>query len=235
MENPPLLFPQLNISASKDKTYYKVTKSTNKKESHKETKTRADEKRNRLSLLLQKYEFHQNVNPDKLENFTKAPSVSPEEATKWGESFDKLLSQKDGVDAFTRFLKTEFSNENIEFWLACENYKKNKVPHQLLLQAKTIYEMFIQKEAPKEVNLDFQTKELTGENIIHPTVNSFDAAQAKIYKLMEQDSYPRFLSSDIYLDLIKGKPPGYSALRRRSRSFTFNEFQDVQSDFTIWL
>ncbi|XP_074858851.1 regulator of G-protein signaling 18 [Carettochelys insculpta] len=235
MENPLFLFPHLNISSSKEKTYCKVMKSTNKEEENKDIKTRSKEKRNRLSLLLQKAEFHENVNPDKSENLREASSVSPEDVANWGESFDKLLSQKAGLDAFTRFLKTEFSEENIEFWTACEDYKKNKASQQLLPTAKTIYETFIRKDAPKEVNLDFHTKEITAQNIAHPTLNSFDAAQAKVYRLMEQDSYPRFLRSDMYLDLMKGRQPRHPALRRRSRSFTFNEFQDVHSDFTIWL
>lgn len=56
-----------------------------------------------------------------------------------------------GLDAFKKFLKTEFSEENIEFWIACEDYKKSKSAHELLPKAKTIYETFIQKDAPKEV------------------------------------------------------------------------------------
>lgn len=69
----------------------------------------------------------------------------------------------------------------------------------------------------------------------HPTRNTFDAAQNKIYALMEQDSYPRFLKSNLYLDLLHGRPLGCSALRRRSRSFTFNDFKDAQPDFAVWL
>ncbi|XP_006026561.1 regulator of G-protein signaling 18 [Alligator sinensis] len=235
MENPLVLVPQRNNSASKEKTYYNVIKSTNKEETNKETKTRVKEKRNRLSLLLQKTEFHENDHLDKPETLTQVSSVSPEDVVKWGESFDKLLSQKAGQEAFVRFLKTEFSEENIEFWIACENYKKSKDSRELLSQAKKIYEIFIRKEAPKEVNLDFHTKEITSQNIAHPTLSSFDAAQATVYRLMEQDSYPRFLRSAAYSDLLKGMHGNHPAPRRRSRSFTFNEFQDVQSDFTIWL
>ncbi|NWI56901.1 RGS18 protein, partial [Calyptomena viridis] len=152
MENPLLLFPQLNISASKDKSYYKVMKSTIKEDPHKASKPGAKQKRNRLSLLLQKPEFHESDHLGKPGNLAKAASnVSPEEAVKWGESFDKLLSEKAGLDAFTKFLKTEFSEENIEFWMACEDYKKSKTAHELLPKAKTIFETFIQKDAPKEV------------------------------------------------------------------------------------
>lgn len=57
----------------------------------------------------------------------------------------------DGLDAFTRFIKTEFSEENIEFWVACEDFKKCKEPQQISLKAKAIYEKFIRNDAPKEV------------------------------------------------------------------------------------
>ncbi|KAJ6656219.1 hypothetical protein lerEdw1_004009 [Lerista edwardsae] len=231
MENPLLLSPQLN---TKVKSLCKIMKSMNKEGAKPETKNRAQEKKNRLSLL-QKAELHPNVDLDKFEKLTKASSESPQTVKKWGESFDKLISQKAGLDIFTRFLKTEFSEENIEFWLACEDYKKSKDLSELSLKAKDIYETFIKKEASKEVNLDFNTKELTSKSIGHPTHNTFDAAQMKIYTLMEQDSYPRFLRSNLYLDLVNGRPQGCTALRRRSRSFTFNEFRDEQPDFAIWL
>ncbi|XP_064004356.1 regulator of G-protein signaling 18 isoform X2 [Pogoniulus pusillus] len=234
MENPLLLFPQLNISASKEKPYHNVMKSTIKEEPHKASKPGAKQKRNRLSLLLQKSEFHEEDHFGKAGNLTKAASVSPEEAVKWGESFDKLLSEKAGLDAFMKFLKTEFSEENIEFWIACEDYKKSKTSHELLPKARTIYETFIQKDAPKEVNLDFQTKEVTSQNIRQPILTTFDAAQNTVYRLMEQDSYPRFLRSDLYLSLLKGRNPSRPALRRRSRSFTVNDFQGVRPDFTVW-
>ncbi|NXU58946.1 RGS18 protein, partial [Turnix velox] len=234
MENPLLLFPQLNISASKEKSYYKVMKSTIKEEPHKTSKPGAKQKRNRLSLLLQKSEFHEGDRLGRPGHLTKAASVSPQEAVKWGESFDKLLSEKAGLDAFTKFLKTEFSEENIEFWMACEDYKKSKTAHELLPKAKAIYETFIQKDAPKEVNLDFHTKEATSQSIKKPVLTTFDAAQNTVYRLMEQDSYPRFLRSDPYLNLVQGKNPARPALRRRSRSFTVNDFQGVRPDFAVW-
>uniref|UniRef100_A0A8C5RF47 Regulator of G protein signaling 18 n=1 Tax=Laticauda laticaudata TaxID=8630 RepID=A0A8C5RF47_LATLA len=103
---------------------------------------------------------------------------------------------------FHTFLRSEFSEENIEFWMACEEYRKSKDAMQLPLKAKTIYETFIERESPKEVNLDFNTKVSVNQNMVHPTHNTFDAAQNKIYALMEQDSYPRFLKSNLYLDLL---------------------------------
>lgn len=57
----------------------------------------------------------------------------------------------DGLAAFRAFLKSEYCEENIEFWLACEDFKKTKSPQKLTLKAKKIYNDFIEKEAPKEV------------------------------------------------------------------------------------
>lgn len=48
---------------------------------------------------------------------------SREEIYKWQTSFEHLLRHKYGIAIFRGFLKTEFSDENIEFWLECEEYK----------------------------------------------------------------------------------------------------------------
>lgn len=64
-----------------------------------------------------------------------------------------LLFLVDGLETFTRFLKTEFSEENIEFWKACEDFKKSKDPQQIPSKAQAIYEKFIQTDAPQEVKM----------------------------------------------------------------------------------
>lgn len=61
----------------------------------------------------------------------------------------------DGVAAFRTFLKSEFSEENVEFWLACEDFKKTKSSTKIALKAQKIYSDFIQADAPKEVNRFF--------------------------------------------------------------------------------
>ncbi|XP_067830001.1 regulator of G-protein signaling 8-like isoform X2 [Heptranchias perlo] len=128
-----------------------------------------------------------------------------EEAREWGESLDKLLAHRYGLIAFKGFLRTEFSDENIEFWQACEAYRRTKSTSKLTSKAKKIFEEFIATHAPREVNLDSHTREMTSSNILSPTRSTFDLAQKRIYGLMEKDSYPRFLRSEIYLDLTDPK------------------------------
>ena len=42
----------------------------------------------------------------------------------WAVGFEKLLNDDMGLYVFTEFLKKEFSQENIQFWIACEKFKK---------------------------------------------------------------------------------------------------------------
>lgn len=57
----------------------------------------------------------------------------------------------DGVAAFRAFLKTEFSEENLEFWLACEEFKKIRSTAKLATRAHRIFEEFVDVQAPREV------------------------------------------------------------------------------------
>ncbi|XP_060054184.1 regulator of G-protein signaling 5 isoform X2 [Erinaceus europaeus] len=110
---------------------------------------------------------------------------------------------RNGLARFKNFLKSEFSEENLEFWIACEEYKKIRSPTKMVEKAKKIYEEFIQTEAPKEVNIDHFTKDLTMKNLVEPSLNSFDVAQKRVHALMEKDSLPRFVRSEFYQEFIK--------------------------------
>lgn len=55
--------------------------------------------------------------------------------------------------AFRAFLKTEFSEENLEFWLACEEFKKIRSATKLATRAHCIFDEYICSEAPKEVSV----------------------------------------------------------------------------------
>ncbi|KAK7944825.1 hypothetical protein WMY93_000553 [Mugilogobius chulae] len=191
------------------------------------------ERRSRLSLFLTKSGSHENVSPHKKTN-TASRNISAEAALKWSDSFEEVMKDSDGVEVFSQFLRSEFSEENIEFWLACEDYKTIDSETKLLSKAKYIYTVFIESDAPKEVNIDYSTKMAIEQSISQPTKSCFDAAQKKVYSLMQKDSYPRFLHSDIYLHLSRKKGPGALMFRRRSRSCVFNERGEVTSEPSAW-
>ncbi|XP_069366713.1 regulator of G-protein signaling 13-like [Paralichthys olivaceus] len=125
-----------------------------------------------------------------------------EEMSQWSHSLERLLSSKYGTKIFQAFLKSEFSDENIEFWKVCEDFKTIKSSFRMSSRAKKIFKRYIQAEAPREINIDHKTRELIRWNIKAPTTVCFDDAQRIVFGLMERDSYPRFLKSDIYQALM---------------------------------
>ncbi|XP_009980771.1 PREDICTED: regulator of G-protein signaling 16 isoform X2 [Tauraco erythrolophus] len=170
---------------------------------------RAKDLKTRLGILLHKPELgHRIGNSSKLQLERPLRPVvfsrdSSREVLEWRESFDQLLKSKSGVTAFHTFLKTEFSEENLDFWLACEDFKKTRSKTKLASKANRIFEEFVQSEAPREVNIDHETREITRKNLSGATSACFNEAQAKTRTLMEKDSYPRFLKSASYQDMTK--------------------------------
>ncbi|KAJ8379744.1 hypothetical protein SKAU_G00005220 [Synaphobranchus kaupii] len=170
-------------------------------------KSLAKDMKNRLAFLRRKNEAPASVPAGKLDKAMKSVKPSPEEALKWGDSLDKLLLHKYGLAAFRAFLRTEFSEENLEFWLACEDFKKIKSQSKMASKAKKIFSEYIAIQSCKEVNLDSHTREHTKDGMQNVSRSCFDLAQRRIYGLMEKDSYPRFLRSELYMDLVNQKKP----------------------------
>nr|XP_051696002.1 regulator of G-protein signaling 2-like [Oryctolagus cuniculus] len=157
----------------------------------------------RLSSFLQNSSTPGKPETSKKSKQQTFSKPSPEEALLWSEGFEELLASKYGVAVFRAFLKSQFCEENIDFWLACEDFKKIKSSQKLSSKAKEIYIEFIEKDAPKEVNIDFQTKILIVQNIQNATTGCFTSAQKRVYSLMENNSYPHFLASEFYQNLCK--------------------------------
>ncbi|XP_069835445.1 regulator of G-protein signaling 8-like isoform X3 [Dendropsophus ebraccatus] len=78
--------------------------------------------------------------------------LTAEEARRWARSFDLLLSHKYGRSAFRAFLQTEFSEENLEFWVACEDYRKTRSVNKLPAKARRIFQEYIDVQAPRELS-----------------------------------------------------------------------------------
>uniref|UniRef100_A0A3B4AP65 RGS domain-containing protein n=1 Tax=Periophthalmus magnuspinnatus TaxID=409849 RepID=A0A3B4AP65_9GOBI len=107
----------------------------------------------------------------------------------------------DGLAVFRHFLRSEFSEENLDFWLAVEKFKRT-CPQKMVFKATRIYNEFISCNATRQVNIDSAVRELTNQSLslrISPSV--FRLAQEQIYNLMLTDSYPRFLKSHLYTQL----------------------------------
>ncbi|EDL07443.1 regulator of G-protein signaling 19, isoform CRA_c, partial [Mus musculus] len=137
---------------------------------------------------------------------------SPEEVQSWAQSFDKLMHSPTGRSVFRAFLRTEYSEENMLFWLACEELKAEANQHVVDEKARLIYEDYVSILSPKEVSLDSRVREGINRKMQEPSPHTFDDAQLQIYTLMHRDSYPRFLTSPTYRSLLlQGAPQSSEA------------------------
>ncbi|KAM4552699.1 regulator of G-protein signaling 20 [Odontesthes bonariensis] len=130
------------------------------------------------------------------------PKPTLEEVCSWGQSFDKLMCCPAGRNSFRQFLRTEFSEENMLFWLACEEFSKETNKSAIEEKAGVIYEDYISILSPKEVSLDSRVREAINRNMPEPNLHTFDEAQLQIYTLMQRDSYPRYMNSSAYKNLL---------------------------------
>ncbi|XP_066517333.1 regulator of G-protein signaling 5 [Hoplias malabaricus] len=129
-----------------------------------------------------------------LTHLTEKPYKHRTHEEKVVHDLESLLSSKAGLQSFRWFLRSEFSEENLAFWLACEDYKSSP-ECKLAEKASSIYTQFINPDAPQEVNLDSETRDALISLMDDPATNTFDEAQQRIYCLMAKDSFPRFLRS----------------------------------------
>uniref|UniRef100_A0A667Y2M5 Regulator of G-protein signaling 20 n=1 Tax=Myripristis murdjan TaxID=586833 RepID=A0A667Y2M5_9TELE len=151
------------------------------------------------SLTLENKRLNERWACFRLSLLSTKPSV--EEVRLWSQSFDKLMKNPAGRNVFREFLRTEYSEENMLFWLACEDLKQEINKSSIEEKARSIYEDYISILSPKEVSLDSRVREVINRRMQEPTPHTFEDAQLQIYTLMHRDSYPRFLSSSIYKSL----------------------------------
>ncbi|KAM8924105.1 regulator of G-protein signaling 10 [Pelodytes ibericus] len=143
---------------------------------------------------------------------------------KWSTSLDNLLEDPQGVAEFTDFLKKEFSEENVLFWLACEDFKGTQDKKEMQQKAQEIYTTFLSSKSSSQVNVEGQSK-ISEKMLEEPHPLMFQKLQEQIFNLMKYDSYSRFLKSDMFLKLktleeeMAAPGAGESAAKRASRIY----------------
>lgn len=120
---------------------------------------------------------------------------------RWAISLEEMLSDPRGMYEFEQYLRKEYSYENIKFWQSVQDLRHG-CQTEVSEKVKEIYDEFLSPNAPCEVNLDSKTIEITQERMKQPNRYTFDSAQLHVFSLMKNDSYPRFIRSDYYHNLL---------------------------------
>ncbi|KAJ8363926.1 hypothetical protein SKAU_G00127570 [Synaphobranchus kaupii] len=120
---------------------------------------------------------------------------------RWSFSFMELLNDPLGKHELMQYLEKEFSAENLCFWQACEDIRHGE-SSKIQKKVEEMYKQFLAPGATKWVNIDSKTMENTLLGIQNPHRFVMDAAQLHIYFLMKKDSYPRYLKSERYKNML---------------------------------
>uniref|UniRef100_A0A8C6TAD0 Regulator of G protein signaling 7b n=1 Tax=Neogobius melanostomus TaxID=47308 RepID=A0A8C6TAD0_9GOBI len=123
---------------------------------------------------------------------------------RWAFGIDEVLKDPVGREQFLKFLESEFSSENLRFWLAVQEVKKRPI-REVPTRVQEIWQEFLAPGAPSAINVDSKSYDKTTQNVKDPGRYAFEDAQEHIYKLMKSDSYSRFIRSSAYQELLQAK------------------------------
>uniref|UniRef100_A0A0N5B0M6 RGS domain-containing protein n=1 Tax=Syphacia muris TaxID=451379 RepID=A0A0N5B0M6_9BILA len=138
---------------------------------------------------------------DKMKVILLTGEVSMRRLKLWAESFEELLSDEAGREILEKFLDKEYSGENLRFWWKVQNLRKCSLRMVPILVTE-IYNEFIGQNATSPINIDCKILEKTEENLKNPNRWSFDEAADHIFRLIKNDSYTRFLRSELYKEML---------------------------------
>ncbi|KAJ0065604.1 hypothetical protein NL108_013631 [Boleophthalmus pectinirostris] len=124
--------------------------------------------------------------------------MAPVDIVVWSESFDQLLQCKTGLLVFEEFLRSEYSEENLLFYLDCEAFRNLPPESDRTAPARRIYREYVASGAPRQINIDCVIQAEIRSSLSDPGPECFSSAQRTVHALMENDSYPRFLKSPLY-------------------------------------
>uniref|UniRef100_A0A8K9XXL6 Regulator of G protein signaling 6 n=1 Tax=Oncorhynchus mykiss TaxID=8022 RepID=A0A8K9XXL6_ONCMY len=140
----------------------------------------------------------------KVSKVAESKEPSQQRVRKWGFSLEEALKDPAGRDQFLKFLESEFSSENLQFWLAVQDLKRQPLEN-VAERAQEIWTEFLAEGASSSINLDSHSYERTSANLKDPGRYSYEDAQDHIYKLMKSDSYTRYLRSNAYQNLLMAR------------------------------
>lgn len=143
---------------------------------------------------------------------------------RWSFSIQELIKDAAGREHFLHFLEKEFSAENLKFWEACQHLKQ--VPQKDVDETvQRIYSEYLSPGATDPVNVDSRVADIVRRSIDHQMDRyCLDEAEDHIFKLMKNDSYSRYIRSDMYKEFLQGSKKKskkrFTSEVRRLKDFT---------------
>nr|AKJ32472.1 axin [Pinctada fucata] len=121
---------------------------------------------------------------------------------KWAENLSCLLEDRDGVALFKAFLTQEgIGTNSVDFYFLINGIKQ-KVDNETKL-IRLAYKKYVKSD--KLPCISEETKRVIAEKMKKQMMDKtiFDSAQIEVEKYMENDEYPLFIKSDLYVQYIQ--------------------------------
>uniref|UniRef100_A0A4W5PJR2 Regulator of G protein signaling 7 n=1 Tax=Hucho hucho TaxID=62062 RepID=A0A4W5PJR2_9TELE len=140
----------------------------------------------------------------KMSKVAESKEPGQQRVKRWAFGINEVLKDQVGREQFLKFLESEFSSENLRFWLAVQEVKKRPI-REVPTRVQEIWQEFLASGAPSAINVDSKSYDKTTQNVKDPGRYAFEDAQDHIFKLMKSDSYSRFIRSSAYQELLQAK------------------------------
>eukprot|EP00475_Leptophrys_vorax_P039185 TRINITY_DN7033_c0_g1_i1.p1 TRINITY_DN7033_c0_g1~~TRINITY_DN7033_c0_g1_i1.p1 ORF type:complete len:687 (-),score=177.65 TRINITY_DN7033_c0_g1_i1:93-2153(-) len=143
--------------------------------------------------------------------FEKHPEAGADfqiKLAKYQIKMEQLLAHPRGCEYFLKHCKSEYSEENIQFYLAVKELesKASKMSQEeFTREASSIVEEYVSESSSAQVNLsgDMKKNLVIAMKAGKLDSHSFVQAKKEIFDLMMRDSFPRFKSSPLFQEFLR--------------------------------
>jgi len=122
-------------------------------------------------------------------------------------SFEEILSNPFNLNYFKKFCVSDYSTENLLFWLEVEEYRVIKAPEYRRHIARKILRKYINEGASQQIGLkeelrcDVRSKITVDKDTEPPPTDVFEKIQESVKYEMQMDIFQRFVDSPQYKEL----------------------------------
>jgi len=121
-------------------------------------------------------------------------------------TFEEILTQPQLRDIFHSYLTTQHCEENLDFYIAVNEYKEMDDESSRSEKGGKIYAEFVDRiNAKSMINIDDEVSSTLSRRIVLEDdfdIHLFDDAEKWIFQLMAKGSFMRFIRSVEYFDLV---------------------------------
>jgi len=143
-------------------------------------------------------------------NFIKENGITREDLNEWTLNFSSLIKSQKGTQLFRLFCESEFSSENINFYLEVQEFQKlNLTEEASQMKLQSIYDDYISDQSSNQVSITHPMQKqiedlLISETFSYGELNDILSKINKyVYNVMHRDSYSRFKISTMIVSAKK--------------------------------